>query len=53
LHAVPYVPGGDTPPVRRGPHPLLAFLAFLTLILVAMLLVFGLTSVGRVLEAIV
>jgi hypothetical protein len=47
---VSYVPGSDTPPTRRGPHPLLAFAAFATLILVAMLFVFGLTTVGRLLQ---
>ena len=50
---MPYVPGGDTPPVRRGPHPLLAFLAFAALILAATVIILGLTSVGRLVQSIV
>ena len=44
-----YVPG-NTPPTRRGPHPLKAFLGFATLVAVGVLVVFAITSMGRLLQ---
>lgn len=44
-----YVPG-TTPPARRGPHPIKAFLWFAALVVVGMLFVTGLTTIGRLLQ---
>jgi hypothetical protein len=44
---VPYIPGSDAPTVRRGPHPLLAFLGFAALVIVAMTIVLAITTIGR------
>ncbi len=44
------LPGDPLPPPRRGPHPLAALAAFVSLVLVAVTIIFGITSLGRLAE---